>query len=302
MDLTKIGEAGVGLGVQPDLLAELVERALPHVPDARRAETRAFLRSVAASGVAGETGAVVLTADGWRMPVRLIAIPPSDADGHPCAALALVREACGQDVAEVVKKGAARIRETALRARDVLEDLRLAAGEPDAIRAAELEPVDIGALTAAVASRLAPGPLKLLVDFAVGESMASVDRPRLERGIEVKLREVLEAACAGGPVDVSVRPIAASIVIDVRYAGRQPSLSADVARADRASAEGPEPERRDAPAAPAAWTGLRYVDTVIRAHGGRMRLSGHPGSRVRLTLSLPCGGERPLTKEARIRA
>jgi hypothetical protein len=121
-----------------------------------------------------------------------------------------------------------------------------------------------------------------------GEHLAIVaDATRLRQAVDNLIDNALRHAPPGSTVDVSGRPEAgrdpAGVVIEVRDHG--PGFPADFLphaferfrRADvaRSRAEG------------GAGLGLAIVDSIVRAHGGRVLAGNHPGGGARVRIELP---------------
>jgi two-component system, OmpR family, sensor kinase len=109
------------------------------------------------------------------------------------------------------------------------------------------------------------------------------DATRLRQAVDNLIDNAIRHAPAGSTVDVSGRIGPAGVVIEVRDRG--PGFAADFlphaferfhrADAARSRAEG------------GAGLGLAIVDSIIRAHGGRVRAGNHPGGGARVQIELP---------------
>lgn len=303
---------------------EVLGSVLPHVPADQRPAALDFIRSVAHSGVISQHAVVSLNADGWRQNIVLTAIPVTDTEGHIAAVLTIARDALssergdsvGDEVSALMGRmfgeplGAianaatllarpevasdvaqrtrlvGRIAELSRDARDLLDDLRISAGDADGLVIHERELVDLGVLASEVAARVGSSSERVLVDFAVGVALVEADRVRLARALDVMLRGAIAGARNGSRIHLSVGKSGPAAFVEIRYRGTVVD-----AGLSRSLGEAAEAGRRGRGAA-SVWSGFRYVRGVAHAHGGQAAVSSGRSGEAVVTLMLPSGSGR----------
>lgn len=178
------------------------------------------------------------------------------------------------------RRDLAVIHTQALRIRTLISDLMLFARPPRP----RLAPADLGALAARVAAELEPlaeaRGIELTCDVPERSTLFEIDAVQIEVALRALLDNALEAASAGGRVQVEVRADAMRARILVADSG--PGIAPDVRRHLF------DPFYSGRQAGRGLGFGLAKCWRIVMLHGGQIEVGGETGSGARITIELPC--------------